>query len=416
MSTKQFLKNIFLNNTSQGLQFGSRWLFNLTLINVLDIKDYAVFSFVYSVSNILLAVIPFGSSIFLINEVKSLELSKNKFFDSILIAISLFVGLLSIYLILSPFLNEVKGWDLSIYGIVLGFVLSLNSIIFSYFKGVGNFLKELKAYIFFFVALLLFIAYLYFDNESIKSSHFIFILLIGINFIVFSTTLFSNNIFFNSLNDFKKSCSLTHLKQAFSERKYFGLQEIATAVYTQSGMLLLFYLLDTETYGYYRAMFVIISPMFLITVSLSQVVLNFLKSQDKPTMIKNFRKIQIYSFLIGLVIVFTMLLFKLEILQLIKVPFSKSINIAFIIVLATALMRFIFSNYEMLIIIYKKQKYRFYVVIIVAIINIILVFSLLPKYGIIGAVLTNFLSYVFLLIGLFYLIEKTLYINNKSIK
>ena len=165
MSTKQFLKNIFLNNTSQGLQFGSRWLFNLTLINVLDIKDYAVFSFVYSVSNILLAVIPFGSSIFLINEVKSLELSKNKFFDSILIAISLFVGLLSIYLILSPFLNEIKGWDLSIYGIVLGFVLSLNITIFSYFKGVGDFLKELKAYIFFFVSLLFFIAYLYFNNE-----------------------------------------------------------------------------------------------------------------------------------------------------------------------------------------------------------------------------------------------------------
>ena len=82
MSTKQFLKNIFLNNTSQGLQFGSRWLFNITLINTLDIKNYAIFSFVYSVSNILLAIIPFGSSVYLINEVESIEKSKNKFYAS----------------------------------------------------------------------------------------------------------------------------------------------------------------------------------------------------------------------------------------------------------------------------------------------------------------------------------------------
>ena len=106
--------------------------------------------------------------------------------------------------------------------------------------------------------------------------------------------------------------------------------------------------------------------------------------------------------------VLAMLFFKMEILELIKVPFSETINIAFKIVLATALMRFIFSNYEMLIIIYNKQKYRFYVVLIVALINIILVFSLLPRFGIIGAVLTNFISYILLLIGLLTITEKAL--------
>ena len=408
MSTKQFLKNIFLNNTSQGLQFGSRWLFNITLINTLDIKNYAIFSFVYSVSNILLAIIPFGSSVYLINEVESIEKSKNKFYDSIFIAATLFTVLLVLYILLTPFLNEIKGWDLSIYGIVLGFVLSLNIIVFSFFKGVGNFIKELKAYTFFFISLLVFIAYLFFYGNSIKSLHTIFMLLISINFFVFIITLFFNKILISSLKDLKAIFTYDRLKKSFFYRKYFGYQEIATAVYTQSGMLLLFYLLDTETYGYYRAMFVIISPLFLITVSLSQVVLNFLKSQDKPSMIVNFRKIQVYSFLIGLLMVLAMLFFKMEILELIKVPFSETINIAFKIVLATALMRFIFSNYEMLIIIYNKQKYRFYVVLIVALINIILVFSLLPQHGIIGAVLTNFLSYLFLLIGLIFILEKSL--------
>ncbi|MFT7072784.1 MAG: O-antigen/teichoic acid export membrane protein, partial [Patiriisocius sp.] len=61
MKTSHFFQNIITNNASQGLQFGSRWVFNIALINVLDITSYALFSFIYSISNILLAVLPFGS-------------------------------------------------------------------------------------------------------------------------------------------------------------------------------------------------------------------------------------------------------------------------------------------------------------------------------------------------------------------
>ena len=179
MSMRQFILNIFFNNASQGLQFGSRWLFNITLINILEIKSYAIFSFVYSISNILLSILPFGSSIFLINEVKDVDESKNKLFDSILIAGVLFFFFLIIYLVLSPFLNYIKGWDLAIYGLFLGFVLSLNLILFSFFKGIGNFIKELKAYSVFFVFLILFIGYLFFFKNSIKSLHFLFLILIS---------------------------------------------------------------------------------------------------------------------------------------------------------------------------------------------------------------------------------------------
>lgn len=189
---------------------------------------------------------------------------------------------------------------------------------------------------------------------------------------------------------------------------------MVTALYTQSGMILLFYLLDTETYGYYRALFVIIAPVYLITVSMSQVVLSYLKKLSGKSLLKNFRKLQLYSFLVGFGILLLLYFFNDFIFQLIKVPSNDITLLAFVIVLATALTRFVFANYEMLLIILDKQKFRFYIVFIVAIINIILVFMLLPKYGLIGAVTTNFFTYFALLVGLSYFTEKFLKLKGNS--
>src|SRR5690554_3529304 len=114
---------------------------------------------------------------------------------------------------------------------------------------------------------------------------------------------------------------------------------MVTALYTQSGMILLFYLLDTETYGYYRALFVIITPVYLITVSMSQVVLSYLKKLSGKSLLKNFRKLQLYSFLVGFGILLLLYFFKDFIFQLIKVPSNDISLLAFVIVLATALTR-----------------------------------------------------------------------------
>lgn len=412
MNNRIFLKNILLNNTSQGLQFGSRWLFNITLINVLTIENYAIFSFVYSASNILMAFMPFGSPIFLINETKTVEKSKRTFLNSIHITTLLFIVTLSLYFILTPFLEFVKGWELLIYGIILGYVLSLNLILFSFYKGAGNFLKELKAYTSFFLILILLIGYLFLWENPIVNLHFIFLALIVINLFVFVLSIFLDQSIMRDIAS-KKSFSKSNIKQGFSERKYFGYQDMVTAIYTQSGMIILFYLLDTETYGYYRALFVIIAPVYLITVSMSQVVLTYLKKLSGERLLKNFRKLQLYSFLVGFGILLMLYFLKEFIFQVIKVPVNDITTWAFVVVLATALTRFVFANYEMLLIIIDKQKFRFYIVFVVAIINIILVFILLPKYGLIGAVSTNFFTYFALLIGLLYFTENFLKLKNK---
>ncbi len=405
MNSSQFFKNIVLNNASQGLQFGSRWLFNITLINVLDITSYAVFSFIYSLSNILVAVLPFGSSIFLIHQAKEMESSKQKLVDAIFIATLLCIVVFVVYLILSPLLWHLKSWALYPYGILLSYVLSLNLILFSFFKGVGDFTKELKAYGLFFILLLGFIGYLFFIPDSVKNVQFIFWILIGINLLVFLLTFFSSKRIYNGFFDRSLWQGKKQLISAFKDRKYFGLQEMVTALYTQSGMLLLFYLLSAETYGYYRALFVIIAPLFLVTVSFSQVLLNYLKNLRPNLLKRNFRKIQLYSLAIGLLLVAVPYFLMEWLFEIIKVPLNNETVLAFTVVLGAALLRFVFANYEMLLIVFDKQKYRFYIVFVVALINITLVFVLLPKYGLIGAVSTNFFTYLSLLLGLMFFTE-----------
>jgi O-antigen/teichoic acid export membrane protein len=400
MSTKKFFQDILLNNASQGLQFGSRWLFNITLINVLDITSYAVFSFIYSLSNILVAVLPFGSSVFLIHQAKEMDASKQKLVDAISIATLLCVVVFVVYLVLSPLLWYVKSWGLYPYGIILSYVLSLNLILFSFFKGIGDFAKELKAYSLFFILLLGFIGYLFFIPDSVKNVEFIFWVLIGINFLIFLLTFFSSKRIYKGFFDRSLWQRKKQLISAFKDRKYFGLQEVVTALYTQSGMLLLFYLLSAETYGYYRALFVIIAPLFLVTVSFSQVLLNYLKNLKANLLKRNFRKIQLYTSAVGLLLIAVPYFLKEWLFEIIKVPVNDETVLAFTIVLGAALLRFVFANYEMLLIVFDKQKYRFYIVFIVALINITLVFTLLPKYGLIGAVSTNLLTYLSLFVGL----------------
>ena len=92
--TKYYLKNILLNNLSQGLQFGSRWILTIVLLKVLSIEMFAVFSFVFSISNFLVAVLPFGSAVYLINKAEDSEHGIKELAVSIEIIFFMFIGIM----------------------------------------------------------------------------------------------------------------------------------------------------------------------------------------------------------------------------------------------------------------------------------------------------------------------------------
>ncbi|ADY29183.1 polysaccharide biosynthesis protein [Cellulophaga lytica DSM 7489] len=400
------LKNFLFNNLSQGLQFGTRWFLSLTLIVVLGVDDFATFSFVYSASNIMLAVFPFGSSVFLIsdtnNESKKIEI----LLDSLFVVVLIFITFLIFYILTFSFVEDVKGWNYIGFSLFLSLFLAINFLLFSYFKSLGDFKKELTAYLVFAGLLLLFIAYLIFFPRGEQMISLILSLLIGINMIVtiigFTYLAKSNSYTFEGV----RAPSLKKIIIIFNERRYFGLQEIVTAIYTQSGMLILFYLLDDIVYGYYRALYVIVAPAFMITVALSQVVLSQFKIYKGLILISNFRKTQKYTIVFGFLLTAFFYLFKPFIFNFLNLDSNSSFNIAYLFILAIILIRFFFVNYEMFLVVVNKQKQRFLVMLVSALFSILLMFLLLPKYGLIGALVINTISYAIVLIGTSFIAEK----------
>ncbi|MEA1786447.1 polysaccharide biosynthesis C-terminal domain-containing protein [Arenibacter sp. GZD96] len=410
----RFFKDILLNNLSQALQFGSRWVLNLALIALLDIESYGVFSFVYSLSNIVLSVLPFGSSIFLIgNTNKNHETTHHLFYSLTIVSVLFFVALL-IYFGVTPFFGGIKGWEYIIYGLILSFLLSFNLVVFSYFKGAGKFKKELQAYVIFSVLLFSITGYAFFAQESSLEIGYIFCVLIGLNCITLLYCFLSSPrkaLFYLKSN--LRTWKTRKLIEAFGLRAYFGLQEIVTAIYTQGGLLILFYVVDARTYGQYRALFVLIAPIFMVTVAVAQVVLTHLKKFRGTGLVVVFRKIQYTVMALGVFICVNLYFLRDYAFTLIKIENDSNVYNAFLLLISIVLMRFIFANYEILLIIYDKQKERFMVMFLAAVMGISSIFLLLPKYGLFGAVLTNAISYLVVLVGMVLISERQIKIKSK---
>lgn len=410
------IKNIITNNLSLGLQFGARWMLSVILISVLSVEDFALFSFTYSVSNILLSVLPFGSSIFLIFKVKKSGVSIKALIESFRIILVLFVIILIGYLSCTPFFVDEKGWGYIPYGIILSFFLSLNLVIFSFYKGLGDFKKELFSYMIYSFLLLSFIGFIYFKFIKVNYVSIIFQFLIILNFLIFliiSLFTFKKFSFFLMIIQY---FSIKKIILEFKKRSYFGLQEIVTAFYTQAGMLLLFYILDEKTYGFYRAMFVIIAPVFMLTVAISQVILNHLKKIDITNKIVFFRKLQLYTLLLGFGIIILFFSLKNFIFEYIRIENNQNSVIAFYIILFIILMRIIFANYEMFLVVIDEQKKRFLIMLIAAVVSLFLIFLILPTSGLIGAVSINAISYLIVLLGTLFFSEiKILKYKNQKI-
>ena len=380
---------------------------NLLLISILSIQDFALFSFGYSFSNILVSILPFGSSVFLIAQDLNKEENNFPLQQSFIITIVLFSMVLGSYIGLTTFFDTIKGWEMLLYGLILSFILSLNLVLFSFFKGLGKFNVEMIAYGIFSICLLGFIGVIYLSPTLFSDVRGIFSFLIFLNLSVFIGTIILTRKRTKVLQFSTYNFSFMDIKESFLKRKYFGLQEIITAIYTQVGLLILFYVLDEITYGYYRALFVIVMPFFMITVAIAQVLLNRMKTlyYEFDVLMKYFRRAQVFTIGLGFLICVLLFFLKDLVFNYIELPDSALFNISYYIIILIVIIRFIFSNYEMLLVVLDKQKQRFFVMLFSAIISVLLIFMILPESGLVGAVLINAISYVIVLIGTLYLSE-----------
>ncbi|MDM1517188.1 polysaccharide biosynthesis C-terminal domain-containing protein [Myroides odoratimimus] len=386
---KEFIKNIIINNLSLGLQFGSRWLLSIVLLSTLGIIPFGIFSFIYSLANILVSVLPFGSQFYLIKETNIDKDNSKELQASVLILTILSFLVFGVILILD-FLG-VNSYGYVIYlGWILGVVFSINNILFSYLKGIGQFGFELKINVVFSLLIFALMGYvIYIETLEINT---IFYLLILFNLLTTATFLNLSK----GISLFKDITVLLTKKQlllVWKARQYYGLQDIVTASFVQGGMLLLPLLVQGDIYGTYRGLLLIVAPFALLNLAFSQVLLNQIKNvsvEEKGIVFHSLQKIAIPILVLILGVMYVFREFVLE--KIAKLALTETINQAYIGVLGIIFFSFVYSGYEMLLVALNKQKIRFLIMVIGAVVNLITIFTLLPKYGIVGAIGTNLIS------------------------
>ncbi|MBS7787518.1 hypothetical protein KIH23_09440 [Flavobacterium sp. CYK-55] len=402
--TKYYLKNILLNNLSQGLQFGSRWILTIVLLKVLSIQMFAVFSFVFSISNFLVSVLPFGSSVYLINKAEDSKNGIKELAVSIEIIFFIFTAIMSfygVYFLISPHFENASLIPL---GILLSLIFSLNTVVFSFLKGVGNFTFELKIYSIFSILIFLLASELYFVGQIPVFLLFLLLILINGLMLVFA---FKYSIILKDNDIFQfKNYTLTSFKEGCANRFFFGLQEIVTASYAQGGMLILFYVINKATYGEYRALLILTAPFALVNVAVSQVLLAQLKKTPTNRIGATFKWLHWpFSALLAGVLCIVYYFGEVIVKLITDLEYTETVHQSFICVLVIIFISFVYSGYEMLLVVIDKQKHRFVIMLLGAITNIASIIILLPKCGTLGAISTNLLSNLAVFIGIVFLSE-----------
>ncbi|MDT0294658.1 lipopolysaccharide biosynthesis protein [Mesonia ostreae] len=387
-----------------GLQFGSRWLLNIFLLTSLGDKDFGIFAFIYSIANFSIAILPFGSQTFLIKSGNNPEKAKLIFQQSLASSYLLFCIAIVFFYLIDLFIDQPYG-QLLYLGIILGFFFSINTIVFTYLKALGSFKFDLLINLIFSLLIGVIIGLTFIDYPI--NIAFYFYALIFINFFTtFLCFLLSKDI---SANDLIESIHFKDINifRSLNERGYYGFQDILTATFVQGGMLIMPLLISEELYGKYRGILLITAPFALINVAVSQVLLQNITGKSLEEIKSFFHKLQLISIPALLLILCSLFYFRETILKIIsKISLTEETQVAFIIISLMILFSFIYSGYEMVIVALNRQKYRFWIMFLGAITNIISIYLLLPKYGLIGALLTNLISSVIVVISMAYIAEK----------
>ena len=352
-----------------------------------------------------MAVLPFGSPIYLIGHLNDHNRTE-QLGDSIATVLFLFVVGVILYFILFPL--NIDHFDLLFLGLLLGLLYAVNIIFYFYFKSLGKFVEEIKGSLLSFVLLMGFIGYNQFiHNIADVTQILVFVILINvavsIYLLIFSKYLHPRLILNQVFKSFK------NLRGVLKERLYYGLQEIMSVSYSQIGAFIMFYFLVDERYSTYRKLFIIIAPIYLLSVTFSQVLLHHLKKFEGEYIVAEFRKYQKLTLYGAVIITALLFLAKSLILEALgKMEITREISMLFSFVIFVSFIRFVFGNYEMLLVRIDQQQRRFYIMFVAVIVNIVTILVLVPKFDLLGAVLTDVISNLVVLIGLVFISEREL--------
>jgi len=381
-------KDLLLNTVSNGIQFGSRWIMNIVLAKNIAISNFGIFSFIYSVATLISIFLTFGSNLYHLNYIKTKTQKSLKYLFSSFIISTLFFFILLILLIFFSIFNISINLSFDYYyfyyALLLGFVWSINLNIFSFCKSIDLFKLEAKAYLFFsFLLIFSLMIGIIFRLFEVINLEWILVALIILNLVPFIIGFLNIKKLYNLkmqdiINDIKFSYTTIYI--SVQRRFFYGLHEFQSILFSNLPFLLLGILMTPYELGIYRAIYVLITPLLILPVIISQVLLRYLtKTKNNKIQYKKiFRKFLLFSLLIGLFIMSFYYFLDKEILEVVyqkKFDMQTSLSLLKIFTLF-AFLGFIKSNYEVLLTSLGKQKLRVKVLWIVLVLYPSLIFVL----------------------------------------
>lgn len=407
-------KKLFSNTISNGLQFGSRWIMNILLAQNTTISTFGIFSFIYTIATLIATFFTFGSNLYMLNKIKSHTKNSLSYLHTSIGISILFFSVISLLFFSFNFFTSIDSLysDYFPYALILAFIWSVNMNLFSFFKALGLFEKEAKAYFVFSILLLLFLGVAsWLDIFKTLELKWIFISLTLLNVVPTVIGMINlKNLFSLSLSSILQNIktSLLEVQKSIKHRFSYGIHELQSILFSNLPFLMIGTLMTANDLGQYRAIYILIVPLLILPVIISQVLLNQLTQTktDRTVFKKTFRKISLYTMLIGFMIMVFYFLFGTYILNTIyKDKFDSETTVSLLtIFVVTAFLWFIKSNYEVLLTSLGKQWLRVKVLWITLILYPILIFVLpehwlIFRYAFAGLLTTLFMLLVYIIIS-----------------
>ncbi|NQX91966.1 MAG: oligosaccharide flippase family protein [Flavobacteriales bacterium] len=415
ISAHPILSKLFSSSFATGLNFVSKWLFNFVLSKQLSNSSFGLFSVLYAFGNLFMNALSFGGSLHMIHAVSADKSRKYKALGLSVQITSIFLaGALTLAFIWSliPGLSAPEGL---LVAVLFGGINAYSAVLFSFFKGLGQFYKEAIGFFFFAIAMgvaLLLIAFFNWpDNPTVLLSSLCAVsaipLLYGI--VKLNTLMKSENVPFGALK------STEGFKEFWKEKRPFGLHEIQGAIYTHINIILLAFLLSSSDLGIFKSVQLLIVPVSILPSIFSQVALNKLSSNMKSDKFKPlFRKFLIGTSILGGLIFLVFVLFGDSVITWIYQDKLQSAPLALLILCfsGTFLLKFISSNYGILITAAGNQKFRVKITLASIIVSVALTLGLGYFWGMMGAAIAMVASNALILVAYAYYGE--LFILKKS--
>ncbi len=393
------LKKLSHNLISQGSIFTGKWIFNFTLAKLLPPYLFGIFTFTQALGNFLMNCFSFGAVSHLIHgisEDKSSAFSQLQKSLNITVRIVIVASLVWLAALLLE--ADIPNLNYLFWAIIIGGVMSLNAQVFAFFKGLGEFSKEAKAAQVFCASSIVIVLGFWFFS-IVENIHILLA-----SFCVLQCILLAKGIGF--IKEWRVTSGYVKAsvkKDYWKEKIPFGLHEIQGAFYIHVIILILGLMVPEEQLAMYRSVQLFITPVSLLPSVVSQVTLNRLSAlKDSPLkQIKTFRKFLLAVSSIGLLLFIAYGLFGG---MLINYAYDykfdvETVNYLIMCFSAAFMLRFISSNYGVIITSAGKQSIRVLMTFLSIVVSVSVTYILTKSMGVKGAALAGVASFGVITIG-----------------